>query len=121
MCAATPLVGVLEQVPDFYLQDDQHRIFSEMCTMMEEAVVTLPAVYVFDTRLGGWIHRERGITFFEVPMVRVVLPSWVVPVPSSDTLRPQEMSWMDPVGQVSLGAGAVPARDLLPNTSVPFS
>ena len=58
VCAATPLVGVLEQVPDFYLKDDQHGIFSEMCTMMEEAVVTLPTVYVFDTRLGGWIHHE---------------------------------------------------------------
>ena len=88
VCAATPLVGVLEQVPNFYLQDDKHGTFTEMCTMMADAVVTLPTVYVFDTRLGGWIHRERGITFFEGPTVRDVLPSWIVPVPSSDRHRP---------------------------------
>ena len=70
-----------------------------MCDMMVEAVVTLPTLYLFDTRLGGWIHRERGITFFEAPALRDVLPSWVVTVPS-DTLRPQEISWMDPVEQV---------------------
>ena len=69
--------------------------------MMAEAVVTLHTVYVFDTRLGGWIHRERGITFFEAPAVRDVLPSWVISVPSCDKLRPGELSWIDPVRQVS--------------------
>jgi len=36
-----------------YLKDDEHGIFTEMCTMMQQAVVTLPTVYLFDTRLGG--------------------------------------------------------------------
>ena len=53
VCAVTPLVGVLEQVPDFYLKDDEHGIFTEMCGMMADAVVTLPTIYLFDTRLGG--------------------------------------------------------------------
>ena len=82
----TPLVSVLQQVPDFYLKDGEHGIFTEMCKMMQQAVVILPTVYLFDTRLGGWIHRERDITFFESPAVRAVLPAWVVQAPTSDVL-----------------------------------
>ena len=83
-----------------YLKDDEHGIFTEMCTMMQQAVVTLPTVYLFDTRLRGWIHRERGITFFESPAVRAVLPAWVVQASAPDVLRPQALSWMDLVGEV---------------------
>ena len=99
--AIAPLVGVLEQVPDFYLKDDEHGIFTEMCTMMADTVVALPTVFVFDTHLGGWIHRERGITFFEAPAVRDVMPAWIVSAPTLDMPTSRELSWLDPVQQVS--------------------
>ena len=100
VCAAAPLVAVLEQVPDFYLRDDEHGIYTEMCNMMSESVIPLPTLHLFDARLGGWVHRERGITFLEAPALRAVLPSWVVRIPNEDQVRPGGLSWMQPVGNV---------------------
>ena len=98
--AAAPLVAVLEQVPDFYFKDDEHGIFTEMCNMMAEAVIPLPTLHLSDAQLGGWIHRERGITFMEAPSLRAVLPSWVVPIPEADPLRPGDLAWMQPTGDI---------------------
>ena len=100
VCAAAPLVAVLEQVPDFYLCDDDHGIYTEMCGMMSETVIPVPTLHLFDARLGGWIHRERGITFLEAPSLRAVLPSWVVHMPAEDQVRLGDLTWMQPTGEV---------------------
>ena len=100
VCAATPLVAVLAQVPDFHLQDDTHEIYTEMCSMMAETAIPLPTLHLFDARLGGWIHRKRGITIFEAPSLREVPPSWLVHMPHEEA-RPRGASWMQPIDLVN--------------------
>ena len=67
--------------------------------MMEKTVIPLPTLHLFDGRLGGWIHHERGITFFEAPSLREVLPSWLIPMPHEEA-RPGGDAWMQPIGMV---------------------
>ena len=57
VCAVAPLVAVLEQVPDFYLQDDEHGIYTKMCNRMSEAVSSTDPVSF--RRSTWWLDPSR--------------------------------------------------------------
>ena len=74
--AARPLIALWESVPNFWLLDDVHMLFTSALHALRNQLQVSKIVYIKDAQLGGMLIRERGFAPLQNLQLYLILPPW---------------------------------------------